>query len=59
MIGFELKITNETGSETLYLSPGHSNLTGKVWIGREDGEGGEFDANALFAVIKKFYDDNF
>ena len=32
---------------------------GKVWIGREGGEGGDFEPNALFKVIKKFYEDNF
>lgn len=32
---------------------------GKVWIGRQDAEGGEFDVKVLEVIIKKFYEENF
>jgi hypothetical protein len=35
----------------------------KVWISKGDGEGGQFDADALsdalFDAVEKFYNDNF
>jgi len=31
----------------------------KVWIGRQSGEGGEFDIKAFEAVIEKFFVENF
>lgn len=32
---------------------------GKVWIGRQDGEGGDFSIVMLQEVIRKFYDEHF
>jgi hypothetical protein len=32
---------------------------GKIWIIRQNGEGGEFDIKALEAVIEKFFEENF
>jgi hypothetical protein len=32
---------------------------GKIWIGRQDGEGGEFPIDELEKAIKEFYDERF
>lgn len=44
----------------LFIAPGFVPNSGKVWIGEvESGEGGEFDAEKLEPVLRKFYEENF
>ena len=31
----------------------------KIWIEKDDGEGGEFDASLFRRAVEKFYDENF
>lgn len=41
----------------MLIRPTHN--AGKIWIGREDGEGGEFDAAQFLQHVRNFYHDNF
>jgi len=43
--------------ESFTLSKGMTK--GKVWIGKQDGEGGDFDQDELFVHIRRFYDERF
>lgn len=52
LLKHEMDIVSDTG-EILRLYP--SDRVGKIWIERENGEGGEFDEEALFKVINKFF----
>ena len=36
-----------------------SETEGKVWLFRDDGEGGEFDEEALAELLGKFYEEHF
>lgn len=57
MFNFEITISNpDNPSEKYIISPKDSY---SVWIGKEDGEGGEFVTEALFKVIDKFYKKNY
>lgn len=58
MILFELKIINPDDPEKHYLIHS-SDDEKKVWIAKEDGEGGEFHDWQLFKAIDQFYKDNF
>lgn len=40
-----------------FIAPGISE--GRVWIGRQDGEGGDFKIEDVEKVIRKFYEENF
>ena len=40
------------------IRPSHHDET-KIWITAEGGEGGEFEAQAFYDVIDKFYKENF
>lgn len=58
------KVAWEEGARTaglqldgLYLKKGIAK--GKIWIGTEGGEGGDFDVVELSAHIRRFYDENF
>jgi hypothetical protein len=33
--------------------------SGCIWIECEDGEGGDFNQDALFETIRRFYDESF
>ena len=37
----------------------HHPSAGKIWINREDGEGGQFDAKKLEAILTKFWEEEF
>ena len=40
-----------------FVAPGIEE--GRVWIGKQDGEGGDFVISELEEVIREFYDKNF
>lgn len=42
---------------SFFLAPGM--VDGNIWIGRGDGEGGDFSADELSEVIAQFYDQRF
>ena len=44
----------------LFIAPGRVPNTGTVWIGEvEGGEGGEFQAEELGLVVRRFYKEHF
>ena len=44
----------------LFIAPGRVPNTGTVWIGHVgNGEGGEFKAEELAEVLRKFYNEKF
>lgn len=40
-----------------FIAPGIGE--GRVWIGHQSGEGGDFSIEKLEEVIRKFYEENF
>ena len=51
------EFTISSCGESFTLSKGMTR--GKVWIGKQDGEGGDFDQDELFVHIRRFYDERF
>lgn len=47
------------GEYTLHPCMNYPNGRKSVWIEQADGEGGQFDAEKLEKLIRKFYDANF
>lgn len=44
----------------LFIAPGRVPNTGTVWIGEvESGEGGEFQAEELGLLVRRFYKEHF
>ena len=50
-------ITVQSGSVSFTIKRGI--MPGNIWLEREDGEGGDFDAAALYNHLGKFYDEHF
>lgn len=56
-----ITIYNKDGTDSYQLSLGRTE--GKIWISHIDGEGGDFNAdavvNVVYEAIDKFYKENF
>jgi len=56
-----IKLFNNEGTDAYIITMGHR--AEKIWVGKECGEGGDFDINKfnniLFDAIDKFYKENF
>ena len=53
----KLEFTIKSGDKSFTFCKGVTK--GRVWIQREDGEGGEFDQDKVYEQLKKLYDEHF
>lgn len=59
MIRFRLTIKKDQTDKCYIITESACGYDDKVWIGNEDGEGGDFDIKKLYEVIDNFFKENF